>query len=180
MPLAIGDRLVPFSLPATDGTTVSPEQFADRAVLGVVFWCNHCPYVKAWEDRLIAVGREFASRGVQLLVISSNDPVAYPDDSFEAMAARAREKAYPFPYLFDESQETARRYGATRTPEIFLFDRDRVLRYHGAPDDNFENPDAVTAHFLRDAIAALLAGRTPATATTPPKGCTIKWRPASS
>ncbi|MBM3470855.1 MAG: thioredoxin family protein [Armatimonadetes bacterium] len=177
MPLAIGDRIVPFSLPATDGSTVSADQFADRAVLGVIFWCNHCPYVKAWEDRLIAIQREYAEKGVQMVMISSNDPVAYPDDSFDAMRSHAREKAYPFPYLFDESQQVARSYGATRTPEVFLFDRERVLRYHGAPDDNFERPEEVTSRYLRDALDALLAGGTPAEATTPPKGCTIKWRP---
>lgn len=176
MSLAIRERLVPFSLPATDGSVVSADQLADRPVLGVVFWCNHCPYVKAWEDRLIALQREYAPRGLQLVLINSNDPAAYPDDSFEAMQIRAREKSYPFPYLFDDSQAVARQFGATRTPEIFLFDADRTLRYHGAPDDNFENPGAVGHHFLRDAIEALLAGREPATATTPPKGCTIKWK----
>ncbi len=168
---------MPFSLPATDGSTVSTDQFADRAVMGIVFWCNHCPYVKAWEDRMIAVQREYAGRGVQLVMVSSNDPVAYPDDSFEAMRSHAQKKAYPFPYLFDESQQVARSYGATRTPEVFLFDRGRVLCYHGAPDDNFERPEAVASHYLRDALDALLAGRAPGEATTPPKGCTIKWRP---
>ncbi len=177
MPLAIGEEIVHFTLPATDGSSVSPDQFADRPVLGVVFWCNHCPYVKAWEDRLIAIQREYAGRGASLVLINSNDPVAYPDDSFEAMKIRSQEKAYPFPYLFDESQQAARGYGATRTPEIFLFDRARVLRYHGAPDDNFERAEAVTEHYLRDALDALLAGRAPSKATTPPKGCTIKWRP---
>ncbi len=176
MPLAIRERLVPFALPATDGATVSSDQFADRPVLAVVFWCNHCPYVKAWEDRLIALQRQYAVRGVQFVMINSNDPAAYPDDSFEAMGVRGREKAYPFPYLFDETQGTARRFGATRTPEIFLFDRDRTLRYHGAPDDNFEDPAAVTQYHLRDAIDALLAGRDPAAATTAPRGCTIKWK----
>jgi thioredoxin-like negative regulator of GroEL len=107
-----------------------------------VFWCNHCPYVKAWEDRLIALKRQYAGRGVE----------------------------------FDETQAVARQFGATRTPEVFLFDRDRTLRYHGAPDDNFEDPAAVTHHHLRDAIEALLAGREPAAATTAPRGCTIKWR----
>lgn len=176
MPLAISERLVPFALPATDGSTVSADQFAGRDVLGVVFWCNHCPYVKAWEDRLISLQRQYADRGVQLVMINSNDPVAYPDDSFEAMKTRAREKAYPFPYLFDETQTAARRFGATRTPEVFLFDRSRTLRYHGAPDDNFEDPKAVTHDYLRDAIDALLAGRDPVEATTPPKGCSIKWK----
>jgi peroxiredoxin len=176
MPLAIRERLIPFSLPATDGTTVSADQFADRPVLGVVFWCNHCPYVKAWEDRMIAIQRAYAGRGVQFVLINSNDPVRYPEDSFEAMKARAAEKAYPFPYAFDASQEVARQYGATRTPEIFLFDQSRILRYHGAIDDNYENPNAVTAHYLRDAIEAVLAGRDPEVSDVPPKGCTIKWK----
>jgi peroxiredoxin len=176
MPLALHERLIPFSLPATDGHTVSTEQFADKPVLGVVFWCNHCPYVKAWEARVIALQQEYADRGVQFILVSSNDPTKYPDDSFDAMKTVAREKRYPFPYAFDESQEVARRYGATRTPEIFLFDRSRTLRYHGAPDDNFEDPGAVTQRYLKDAIDALLAGREPATADTAPKGCTIKWK----
>ncbi|MBI3997466.1 MAG: thioredoxin family protein [Armatimonadetes bacterium] len=176
MPLALRERLQPFALTATDGSVVSPDRSADKAVLGIVFWCNHCPYVKAWEDRLIAVAREYAGRGVQFIMINSNDPVAYPDDSFEAMKTRAREKGYPFPYLVDETQEVARRYGATRTPEIFLFDRERTLRYHGAPDDNFEDASAVGQHYLGDAIEAVLAGRDPTPASTAPKGCTIKWK----
>jgi peroxiredoxin len=176
MTLALRERLISFSLPNVDGKTVSAGQYADKPVLGVVFWCNHCPYVKAWEDRVISLQREYAGRGVQFVLISSNDVVAYPDDSPEAMKTHARDKNYPFPYLFDESQQVARQFGATRTPEIFLFDRSRALRYHGAPDDNYEDPNAVTARFLRDALDALLAGRDPATATTPPKGCTIKWK----
>jgi peroxiredoxin len=176
MTLALRERLIPFSLPATDGRTVSPDDYASVPVLGVVFWCNHCPYVKAWEDRMIALQREYADRGVQFILINSNDPVKYPADSFEAMAETARAKQYPFPYLFDETQEVARRFGAVRTPEIFLFDRNRELRYHGAPDDNYEDADAVRAHYLRDALEALLAGREPATSETPPRGCTIKWK----
>jgi hypothetical protein len=92
------------------------------------------------------------------------------------MTVRAREKRYPFPYLFDESQAVARGYGATRTPEIFLFDRDKTLRYHGAPDDNYDDPAAVEQRYLRDAIEAVLAGRAPAPTETPARGCTIKWR----
>lgn len=176
MTLAHSERLIPFTLRSTDGGTITTDQFTDRPVLAVVFWCNHCPYVKAWEDRMIALQREYAGRGVQIVLINSNDPVAYPDDSFEAMQARAREKAYPFPYLFDETQAIARAYGATRTPEVFLFDRDRTLRYHGAPDDNYEDPRAVSSPYLRVAIEALLAGREPPTAETAPRGCTIKWK----
>jgi peroxiredoxin len=176
MTLALRERLIPFSLPATDGRTISTDQYADTPIFGVVFWCNHCPYVKAWEDRVIALQREYAGRGVQFVLVSSNDPVKYPADSFQAMAETAQAKQYPFPYLFDETQEVARRFGATRTPEIFLFDRNRELRYHGAPDDNHEDPGAVRAHHLRDALDALLAGREPPTSATPPRGCTIKWR----
>lgn len=175
-PLALESKVIPFSLPGTDGKTHSPDHYRQAKVLGVVFTCNHCPYAKAWEDRLIALQRDFSKSGVQLLLINSNDPVKFPADSFENMKLRSKEKAYPSPYLFDESQEVARAYGATRTPEIFLFDTDRVLRYHGAPDDNFDDPAAVTRPYLRDAIEALIAGRRPDTTDTKPVGCTIKWK----
>ncbi len=174
--MALGDRMVPFSLPATDGTQVSAEEITEPRVVGIVFWCNHCPYVRAWEDRLIALQREFSARGVQFVLISSNDPLAYPNDSFANMGARASDKAYPFPYLFDESQQVARAYGAMRTPEVFLFGPDRTLRYHGAIDDNFEDPNGVTHAYLSDAIEALLADREPPVASTSPVGCTIKWK----
>ncbi len=176
MVLALESKLLAFSLPGTDGKTYSPDQYRQARALGVVFTCNHCPYAKAWEDRLIQLQRDFGKSGVQLLLISSNDPAKIPDDSFENMKRRSKEKAYPFPYLFDESQEVARAYGATRTPEIFLFDADRVLRYHGAPDDNFEDPAAVTQHYAREAIEALIAGRRPEPTDTKPVGCTIKWK----
>ncbi|WP_324669901.1 thioredoxin family protein [Geochorda subterranea] len=174
--LKIGDPIIDFDLPATDGQRYSPASFREKPVLGVVFWCNHCPYVQAWEGRVVEIQRRYADRGVQLVLISSNDPAQYPQDSFAAMTQRAREKGYPFPYLFDETQQVARAYGATRTPEIFLFDGERRLRYHGRPDDNYEDPSAVTRPYLRDAIEALLAGRQPSTAETEPQGCTIKWR----
>ncbi len=176
MTLGAAQQLIPFRLKSVAGTTVSSEDFASARVLAVVFWCNHCPYVRAWEDRMIALQREYADRGVQFVMINANDPVKYPGDSFEEMQKRANEKGYPFPYLIDESQEVARAYGAERTPEIFLFDESRTLRYHGAPDDNYEDPNAVTSHYLRDAIEAVLAGRAPAVADTAPRGCTIKWR----
>ncbi|MEW6048929.1 MAG: thioredoxin family protein [Bacillota bacterium] len=176
--LRIGDPIIEFELPGTDGKRYKVASFQEKPVLGVIFWCNHCPYVQAWEERVIDVQREYAGRGVQLVLISSNDPVQYPADDFDAMKRRAQEKKYPFPYLFDESQEVARAYGATRTPEIFLFDREGKLRYHGRPDDNYEDPEAVTRHYLRDAIDALLAGRAPSVAQTEPQGCTIKWKKA--
>src|SRR3972149_363248 len=153
-----------------------------RAVLteatppALIFWCTHCPYVRAWEDRVIALQRDFAGRGVRFVLINSNDPAQYPEGSFEQMQGRARLKDYPFPYLFDENQEVARRYGATRTPEIFLFDAARTLRYHGAPDDNSEDPQAVRQHYLRDAVEAGLAGQAPAPAAAPAPGRSLPWR----
>lgn len=176
MPLAIASPVIPFALPGTDGTVHRAEDYAGAPVFGVIFHCNHCPYAQAWEDRLIAIQQEYAPRGVRFVLINANDPIKYPSDDFAHMTQRAREKRYPFPYLFDETQEVARAYGATRTPEIFLFDRTGTLRYHGAPDDNYEDPAAVRHHYLRDAIDALLAGTTPGTPETKVVGCTIKWR----
>lgn len=178
MAIALESRLVPFLLPGTDGRTYRPEEFAEARVFGVIFHCNHCPYAQAWEDRLIQTQRDYAPRGVRFVLINSNDPTRYPEDGFEKMRERAAAKGYPFPYLFDETQEVARAYGATRTPEIFLFDAQRVLRYHGAPDDNYEDPAAVRHPYLRDALEALLAGRTPPVPETTPVGCTIKWKAA--
>ena len=176
MALETEQTLIPFRLKNVDGTTLAPEDFASAKALAVIFWCNHCPYVRAWEDRVVELQREYAGRGVQFLLVNSNDPEKYPSDSFEEMQRRARDKGYPCPYLVDETQEVARQYGAERTPEIFLFDRARTLRYHGAPDDNVDDPKAVAHQYLRDAIEAVLAGTAPATSETPPKGCTIKWR----
>ncbi len=176
MPLNIGDKAIPFTLPCTDGHVHSLSDWDDRPVLAVIFSCNHCPYARAWEDRIIALQAQFKPQRVKFAVINANDPVKYPEDSFEEMQKRAKAKGYNFPYLWDESQEVARAYGATRTPEVFLFDADRRLRYHGAVDDNFEDPDAVQQHYLRDAIEALLAGQEPPVAQTPAVGCTIKWK----
>ncbi len=176
MTLAMRQQIIPFTLPGVDGQTYTETDFAGAKALAVIFWCNHCPYVRAWEDRVIALQREYAERGVRFVLINSNDPQKYPEDDLPRMRQRAQLKAYPFPYLFDESQEVARRYGATRTPEVFLFDAARTLRYHGAPDDNVEDPRAVRQHYLRDAIEAVLAERTPPVVQTPPRGCTIKWR----
>jgi peroxiredoxin len=176
MPLALQSRLIPFSLKGTDGRTYRPEDFAQAKVFGVIFTCNHCPYARAWEDRLIRIQRDYANRGVRFVLINSNDPAKVPDDSFDQMKARAQTKGYPFPYLFDETQEVAKAYGATRTPEIFLFDENQTLRYHGAPDDNYEDPAAVQHQYLRDALDAILAGSAPPTPETKPVGCTIKWK----
>lgn len=174
--LAIGDALVPFTLVGVDGNKHGTSDYAGEPVLAVIFWCNHCPYVQAWEERVLELQRQYAPRGVQFLFVSSNDPKQYPEDDLSAMRQRAEEKRYPAPYLFDETQQVAAGYGASRTPEIFLFDSERKLRYHGRPDDNYEDPAAVRHHYLRDAIEAVLAAKRPAVEETEPQGCTIKWR----
>lgn len=171
-----GDQAIPFSLPGVDGKTYALADYSDRNAVAVIFTCNHCPYAQAWEGRLIQAQADYADRGVQILAINANNAITHPGDSFEAMQQRAQEQGFNFPYLHDESQEIARAYGAERTPEIFLFDKNGKLQYHGAPDDNYEDPSAVQHTWFRDAIDAVLAGQTPAVATTEPKGCTIKWK----
>jgi peroxiredoxin len=164
-----------FELPGVDGKTHSLEEYDDAPLLALVQSCNHCPYVQAWEGRMIELQREYGPRGLRLVAISSNDVEHYPEDSFEEMEKRARVEGFNFDYLFDETQEIARTLGSERTPEVFLFDADRELVYHGAIDDN-RDERAVTQHYVRDAIEALLAGNEPAVRETPPVGCTVKWR----
>lgn len=173
--LRIGDSAPDFSLPGVDQREHSLQEFADKPILLVVFSCNHCPYVQAYEDRMIAIQRDYADRGVQLVAINANDSVNYPEDSFDRMAERASSKGFNFPYLRDAAQEVARSYGATHTPQLFVFDRARRLRYTGKIDDNWQRPDAVKRRYLRDALDSLLENRDVAEPTTHAIGCTIKW-----
>lgn len=173
--LRIGDQAPGFQLPGVDGRTYSLEEFADKPLLVVIFSCNHCPYVQAYEDRIIGMQRDYQDGGVQFVAINSNDDVNYPEDSFERMVERAKAKGYNFPYLRDATQEIAKAYAATHTPQLFVFDKDRRLRYTGKIDDNWQNPKAVKRQYLREALDALLAGNVPAEAQTHAIGCTIKW-----
>jgi len=175
--LAIGERALDFTLPATNGQTYTlQDAFQQAKAVAVVFTCNHCPYVQAWEDRINAVSRDYAPQGVSLFAINSNDSQAYPGDSWEHMIERTNEKQFAFPYLYDESQNVARLYGAERTPEFFLFDATGQLRYHGVLDDNYEDEQAVKQHYVRDALDALLADQEISFPETRPVGCTIKWK----
>ena len=164
-----------FSLPGVDGRTHTLDDYADAKALALVQSCNHCPYVQAWEGRMIALASEYAERGFRLVEIASNDAEAYPDDSFEEMKKRAERRGFTFDYLLDETQQLARTLGSERTPEVFLFGPERTLVYHGAIDDNRDDR-TVTKHYLRDAIEAVLAGREPDVKETPPVGCTVKWK----
>lgn len=174
MSVALGDRAPGFSLPTTDGGQASLDDAADAPAVVVAFWCNHCPYVRAWEERFNDVAREYSDRGVVTVAICANSAVTHPADSFENMVARASEQRYVFAYARDESQEVARAYGAERTPEVFVLDGERRVAYHGAIDDDAD-PDRARDPYLRDALDAVLAGRAPARAETRPVGCTIKW-----
>jgi len=172
---ALAQTAPQFTLPGVDGSDHSLDDYRDTPVLVLVQSCNHCPYVQAWEGRLNAVTRDYADRGVRVVAISSNDVSSHPEDSFEEMQRRARSQGFAFDYLYDETQEVARTLGSERTPEVFVYDGDRRLAYHGAIDDS-QDVTRVSANYLRDALDAVLAGEAPAVADTAPVGCTVKWR----
>ncbi len=175
--LGLGAKAPPFSLPATDGRTYALDDFADAKVLVVVFTCNHCPYAQACEDRLVRFHADYAARGVRLVAINPNDDRNYPEDSFDAMKRRAKEKGFEFPYLRDESQEVARAYDAACTPDVFVFGPDRCLVYNGRIDDSWKDESRVTRRDLREVVDAVLAGRAPSLPeVVPSMGCSIKWR----
>lgn len=178
--LPLGSPAPDFDLPGVDGTRHSLGDYADREALVLIQSCNHCPYVQAWEGRINAVTRDYADRGIAVVAICSNDADAFPEDSFPAMVERAREKQFAFDYLHDEEQRVVRALGATRTPEVFVFDRARTLVYHGTVDDSRDDENAVERPYLRDALDAVLAGRAPDVAETPPQGCFVKWRPKAA
>jgi peroxiredoxin len=143
----------------------------------VIFACNHCPWVQAWQKRMVALGNEYLAQGVGVVVVNANDPTAYPTDDLATMKEVAAREGYRFPYVVDATSNVARAFGATRTPEAFLFDGEGHLVYHGAIDDNAHEPDRVAHRYLRDALDALLAGRPIEPAEVPFLGCTIKLRP---
>src|ERR1700683_2234108 len=173
MTLDLGHPAPDFSLRDTDGHEQSPNG-APATV--VVFTCNHCPYALAWQGRLDAAARDYAERGVRFLAINSNDSERYPRDSYEAMQARVASEDWPMPYLRDSSQEVARSYGAKTTPDVFVLDSERRLRYRGAPDSAYDDASQRAA-WLRDAVGALLGAGGPERPETSPVGCSIRWRP---
>lgn len=163
-------------LKGVDGKTYTNRDFDSKSVMVVFFSCNHCPYVQAYEDRIMELQKEFAGKGVQFVAINANDAVGYPDDSFENMVKRAQERNFNFLYLRDEDQTVAKAFGATHTPHLFVFDSARTLAYTGRIDDNWKEPQSVTRRYLKEALDALVAGKRPAEAETFAIGCTIKWK----
>lgn len=178
--LPLGSTLPFFALPdAVSGRSVSASELAGQPAV-VIFICNHCPFVKHIRAELARFARDCRERSVAFVAISSNDVIAFPDDSPEAMAIEAREFGYVFPYLFDESQDVARAFQAACTPDLYIFDAKGRLAYHGQFDDSRPgNGIPVTGRDARAAIEALLAGKSPSLEQTPSVGCSIKWRSAS-
>lgn len=165
--------------PAT-GRTVSLDDFRDAPALLVVFLCNHCPYVKHIRHALADFAREYQARGLAVVGINSNDVSQYPDDAPDKMVEEVRRVGYPFPYLYDETQEVAKAYRAACTPDFFLYDRDRRLVYRGQFDDSRPGNDVpVTGRDLRAAVEAVLAGRPVPQDQKPSLGCNIKWKPGN-
>jgi len=174
--LKIGSPAPDFKLTSIDDKAFSLVSFSDKVALIIIFSCNHCPYVKAYEGRIKAVQNDYGSRGVAVIAINSNDDVGYPEDSFEEMKKRAKAENFNFIYLRDENQEAARAYDASHTPEIFLFDKNRKLAFHGKIDDNWQEPDKAVNHYLRNALDELLEEKDISVPETFTIGCTIKWK----
>jgi len=177
----VGDKATGFKLKNTDGKMVSLTDYPDAKGFTVIFTCNHCPYAKAYQDRIIALDKKYKTKGYPVIAISSNDPADNAEDSYENMIVRAKEKGFAFPYLFDETQDICRKYGATRTPQVYLLEKkggDLIVRYTGAIDDNSQDASKVTSPYLSNAIDAILAGKTPEPSFTKAIGCGIKLRAA--
>ena len=179
----LGSQAPAFSLPAANpsvdpyaGDTRSLADYEDAEVLVVVFTCNHCPYAKHVEDVLLQLARAYREQGVQFVGISSNDADQYPEDSFEKMAERSRKKDYPFPYLYDATQEVAKAYGALCTPDVFVYDRDRRLVYHGRVDESRPGQGMATGQDLRRALDDVLSKGEVTFEQRPSMGCNIKWK----
>lgn len=172
--LKVGDTAPDFELKNIDGSMVSLEGMEDAQGYIVIFTCNHCPYAVAYEDRIIDLHKAYAPKGYPVVAINPNDPELVPEDSFDAMKQRADEKDFPFVYLFDEGQEVYPQYGATRTPHVYLLDKDRKVQYIGTIDDNYADAEAVEVQYLKDAIEALMQGQKPEPDFTKAVGCTIK------
>ena len=177
--IKIGDRAPSFNLKNIDGKKYSLENITDangKKPKGyiLVFTCNTCPYAKANENRLIQLHDKYAPKGYPVVAIQPNDPAVQPGDSFDAMKKNAAEKGFPFVYLFDEGQQVYPKYGATRTPEVFLLDSEQILKYHGAIDDSPRDESGVSVKFVEEAISAMMAGKNIQTTTTKSIGCSIK------
>jgi peroxiredoxin len=170
----VGDKATDFKLKSVDGKMYSMADYKDAKGFIVVFTCNHCPFAVKYEDRIVALAKKYKSFGYELIAINPNDPAAQPEDSFDLMKVRAKEKGFTFPYLFDEGQKVYPQYGATKTPHVFLLDKSLTVKYIGAIDDNVDDAAAVKEHYLENAIAALEKNQEANPSMTKAIGCSIK------
>ena len=176
----VGDKVEDFSLKNTvDGKMVSLSSYKKAKGFIVVFTCNHCPFAKMWESRIMDLDKQFASKGYPVVAISPNDPASYPDDAPEEMTKRAKQKGYSFPYLFDKTQNVAKTFGATKTPHVYILKKsgsNMTVEYIGAIDDNARDKNAVSKTYAADAVNALLKGKAVKVKEAPAVGCSIKWK----
>ena len=178
MSLALGDPAPALELLDTQEEPHALPLPGEAPATVVVWTCNHCPYALAWHERIQRAAAEYVRRGVRFLQVNSNDAERYPADSLEAMRERVAAGEFEGPYLHDAEQIAAQAYGALKTPDVFVLDADLRLAYRGAPDADYEDPNQ-SAAWLRGALDALLEGRSPDPAETPPVGCSVKWREGS-
>jgi len=158
-----------------DGREVSIADIAGIKGTLVIFTCNHCPWAKAWETRIVALGNTYRGKGIGVIAVNANDPSEHAEDGFDEMVQRAKQRDFQFPYVVDKGSTVARAFAAQRTPEVFLFDASGKLVYHGTIDDNAEDAGAVKQHFLGDALEAVANGQPVALQETKALGCTIKY-----
>ena len=180
----LGQQAQSFQLPGVDGRVYSLNDFSGAKVLVIVFMCNHCPYVIATRSRINQLAKDYAAQGVSFVGISSNDAERYPSDGFEEMKTLAQKEGFAFPYLYDETQEVAKAYGAVCTPEFYAYspesvnnqDRKWILKYLGRLDDSWKDEKAVTRRELAEALDQILKGENPSADQKPALGCSIKWK----
>jgi hypothetical protein len=172
----IGDACPEFVLSSVDGKTYTRQDFAAAKALVVMFICNHCPYVKAIEDRLIHLAHEMIPKGVAFVGICANDPADHPEDRPEALLQRWRDKSYGFPYLLDLEQGVARNFGAVCTPDIYVYDSSHKLRYRGRLDDSWRDPSLVQRQELKAALERIVQNLPITLNQNPSMGCSIKWK----
>ncbi|MFN8299760.1 MAG: thioredoxin family protein [Chitinophagales bacterium] len=175
----VGDKATDFKLKNVDGKMVSLADYSTAKGFIVIFTCNHCPFSKKYEDRIVALDKAYKEKGYPVIAINSNDAAQNEEDSYQNMRVRAREKQFSFPYLHDETQEMAKTYGATRTPHVFILQKEAgslIVKYIGAIDDNSDDTAAVKEKYAEKALDNLIAGKAVETTTTKAIGCTIKWK----
>ncbi len=172
----LGSPIIDFNLKGTDGKYYTAGSFKDYKILVIIFMCNHCPYVKAVTERFVKLQEKYMNEGVQIIGINPNDTEYYSEDSYENMINFAKERKINFPYLTDDTQQTAREYDAVCTPDIYVYGQDRTLKYRGRLDDNWKEEDKVTKHDLDDAISSLLKCDEISNQQIPSMGCSIKWK----